>query len=87
MPEMDGCEATAEIRRRAVQAGGHLTILAMTAHAMEGDRERCLAVGMDGFIAKPFNADALASALLPYSAVLRGRSDARSAPERPQGIH
>ena len=53
MPEMDGLEATTAIRRAEAQTSGHVPIVAMTAHAMKGDRDRFLAVGMDGYVAKP----------------------------------
>ena len=59
MPEMDGMETTAAIRGREKNSGRHIPILAMTAHAMRGDKERCLASGMDGYISKPIHPDGL----------------------------
>ena len=59
MPEMDGMEATAAIRDLEKETGKRIPILAMTAHAMRGDKERCLASGMDGYISKPIRPDGL----------------------------
>jgi signal transduction histidine kinase/DNA-binding response OmpR family regulator len=59
MPEIDGFEVTAAIRRHEAQYGGHLPIIAMTAHAMKGDAEQCLAAGMDGYVSKPIIAERL----------------------------
>ena len=63
MPEMGGMEATACIRLREHETGGHLPIIALTAHAMKGDRERCLAHGFDGYVPKPIRTDDLLKAI------------------------
>ena len=63
MPTMDGFEATGRIRQKEQLNGGHIPIIAMTAHAMKGDRERCLGAGMDGYIPKPIRAKDLYKAV------------------------
>jgi CheY-like chemotaxis protein len=59
MPEMDGLEAARAIRQKEKTTGAHVPIIAMTAHAMKGDREECLEAGMDGYISKPIQAETL----------------------------
>jgi two-component system, sensor histidine kinase and response regulator len=59
MPDMDGLEATRIIRARETSSGPRLAIVAMTAHSMKGDEERCLAAGMDGYVSKPFQVEQL----------------------------
>ena len=68
MPKMDGLEATAAIRRQERRIGGHVPIIAMTAHAMKGDREQCLAAGMDGYVSKPIRGEELLAALEKFAA-------------------
>jgi len=74
MPEVDGFEATHTIRERERSTGAHIPIIAMTAHAMRGDRERCLAAGMDGHLPKPISQRDVRQALKPYAARERSRS-------------
>jgi two-component system sensor histidine kinase/response regulator len=59
MPEMGGFEATAAIRRREALTGDRVPIVALTAHAMQGDRERCEQAGMDGYVSKPIRREDL----------------------------
>ena len=59
MPVMNGFEATVAIRNEEEKTGAHIPIIALTAHAMVGDRERCLSSGMDGYLTKPIQAEQL----------------------------
>jgi PAS domain S-box-containing protein len=70
MPGMDGFEATAAIRAREKLTGGHIPIIAMTAHALKGDDERCISAGMDGYVSKPIRTSELVSKI---EAVLANR--------------
>ncbi|MFP4356592.1 MAG: ATP-binding protein [Phycisphaerae bacterium] len=63
MPEMGGLEATEHIRRNESNTGGHIPIIALTAHAMSGDRDKCIQAGMDGYVTKPIQFDQLIAAI------------------------
>jgi CheY-like chemotaxis protein len=68
MPEMDGLEATAAIRNKEKINGNHQVVIALTAHAMKGDQERCVAAGMDGYLTKPIRPQELDAILNAYAA-------------------
>jgi CheY-like chemotaxis protein len=81
MPEMDGLSTTMKIRESERETRMHLPIIAMTAHAMKGDRERCIEAGMDGYVSKPISSQELEEAL---AGVLLVRSETKSV-SRPEG--
>jgi CheY-like chemotaxis protein len=69
MPEMDGIEATAALRASELGSGKHTPVVAMTALVMKGDRERCLAVGMDGYLSKPIHTTELDDMLEKFTSI------------------
>ncbi|MEA3212747.1 MAG: hypothetical protein QOE70_5804 [Chthoniobacter sp.] len=79
MPEMDGFEATRRIREAEEATGSHTPIVAMTAHAMAGDRERCLAAGMDDYLSKPLRKSDLLTLIGRISAPVAALSDSLAA--------
>jgi CheY-like chemotaxis protein len=80
MPEMDGFEATRRIREHERTTGDHVPIIAMTAHAMKGDRERCLEEGMDGYISKPLRPSELFESVESRAAIGRARTKPAAPP-------
>ena len=99
MPGMDGLQATAAIRASERGTTNHLPIIALTAHAMREDRQRCLDAGMDGYLTTPFNANQLFEtfeSLMPrQGSVWPAEADARAgsalvalhAPEQPESMN
>jgi CheY-like chemotaxis protein len=78
MLEMGGVEATGIIRAKEMSSGAHLPIIAMTAHTMEGDEERCLAAGMDGYVAKPIRVEQLVAMIDNVLTALSPRAFSRT---------
>jgi CheY-like chemotaxis protein len=78
MPEMDGFEATKRTRENEKATGAHLPIIALTAHAMQGDKERCLACGMDGYVSKPIKLEELFAIIEELAPGLHRRSRPKS---------
>jgi len=83
MPELDGYEVIRAIREREVTVGGHLPVIALTARSQPEDRERCLAAGMDDYLAKPILAAELLAAIEQFVPVRPRRSTERSSNTRP----
>jgi signal transduction histidine kinase/CheY-like chemotaxis protein len=75
MPGMDGFEATAAIRAKEKSTGGHIPIIALTAHALKGDQDRCISAGMDGYVSKPIRSSELLSTI---ESLLGAKSSSRT---------
>jgi len=82
MPEMGGFEATKAIREHETQSRGHVPIIALTAHAMAGDRERCLAGGMDGYLSKPIDVNDLITTVEQFGTRAAAKSAETTTPNR-----
>jgi len=86
MPEMDGFEASLQIRAVEQKKGSHTPIIAITAHAMNGDREKCLAAGMDDYISKPINPQELRDVMERSTAAAKPSFALDPAPQPPDGV-
>jgi CheY-like chemotaxis protein len=82
MPEKDGLETALMIRDRERLTAGHIPIVALTAHAMKGDRERCVASGMDGYVTKPIRMDELQLELKRCGVHFKVHNDVTTGPTR-----
>jgi two-component system sensor histidine kinase/response regulator len=81
MPVLDGISATAAIRNIEAASGGHIPIIAMTAHAMKGDRERCMNAGMDSYVSKPFRPQELFAEVERFEPLAAAKASRRAADE------
>jgi CheY-like chemotaxis protein len=86
MPELDGLEATKVIRKREIGSDKHLPVIAMTANAMKGDDERCLAAGMDEYLSKPIQPQKLADTMAKYVGQVVSLEEEAEAPIRAQEL-
>ncbi len=87
MPKIDGFKATASIREKEMKTGFHIPIIAMTAHALKGDRERCLEAGMDDYIAKPLKAEELMKKIDDVMSKMKSQQKILSAKSRTRNIN